>query len=661
MQKEKESLKDGLGQELGVQHALKKKKRKWRWLLLAVAIVLGAGVTYAVFSGGQVSYEFVKAAKKDLQETVEITGNVEADATIALSFQASGRLAKLSYDTGDKVKKGEVIAELDNKEQKLTMERSVAQLAAAEAELAARLAGSTNEQIKIAEVQVEQAEVNYRKIERDLENAKEELELIKKKYLEDEKKSALMVKDAEDKLEFAKKNQTNTGNTDTQSVANAQKDLANQLLSTAATMQSALLNLKSVIVNDGLSALGQDFNRLDYVRVNEAQRIYFEVKDDFEELQAELKAGSNFTVAELKQFTADLTLQMNSLLTAQKLTSDALSILPPSSTLTEQEIANLKAQILGDSAAISSAITLLNGQLQKLINAELGILTSGDAKNAEVTAAQNLYDQQVQSAAQLKIDHQVDLNARQTQIEGYQSQLEIQSAAIASAKANLAQVKAGPRAVDVQALRAQIAAAKIDVQLRNEDYEKTLLRAPTDGILSRRNADVGEQISGAFSASASSSIPVFEMISASKYKIKADIAEVDIGKIQVGDKAAIVLDAVNDTKFEGTIVRIDPVSTEVQDVVFYKAEIVIDSEDARIMPGMTANVEIVLNEVKDAITVPERAVQRDGTERFVRVLDQDKKVQKLPVTTGIRSLSGDLEVKTGLTDGQEIILRIVTN
>ena len=142
---------------------------------------------------------------------------------------------------------------------------------------------------------------------------------------------------------------------------------------------------------------------------------------------------------------------------------------------------------------MNSNISQLTLKKQQLTNAELGIVSSSDARTSEVTNAQNNYDQQLQTQAQLKIDHQVSLNDKQTQIEGLKSQIEIQQATISSAQANLADVKAGPRAVDVAALRAQIAAAQIDVRLREQDYEKTLMRAPTNGVLSRRNANVGEQ------------------------------------------------------------------------------------------------------------------------------------------------------------------------
>jgi HlyD family secretion protein len=113
----------------------------------------------------------------------------------------------------------------------------------------------------------------------------------------------------------------------------------------------------------------------------------------------------------------------------------------------------------------------------------------------------------------------------------------------------------------------------------------------------------------------------------------------------------------DETTYVGTISKIDPVETIIQDVVFYKAEVVIESTDERIRPGMTANVEIVLREVKQALTVPEKAIQTDEQgKKFVREL-LNEQVKNIPVETGLRDLQGNVEVKGNLTEGQEIILR----
>lgn len=218
------------------------------------------------------------------------------------------------------------------------------------------------------------------------------------------------------------------------------------------------------------------------------------------------------------------------------------------------------------------------------------------------------------------------------------------------------QKKVGPRAVDVAFYRTQVTVNQVAVALAEEAVEKTLLRAPIDGVLSRRNIEVGEDVQSA-SVTASIGEGAFEMIDDNKFKIDAEIAEVDINKLKVGDKATITLDAVGDeTTFSGTISKIDPVETIIQDVVFYKAEVVIDDRDDRIKPGMTADVGIVLREALGAVSVPEKAVQTEDGRRFVRMLDGEN-IKNIDVEVGIRDLQGNLEIKSGLKEGDEIILR----
>lgn len=659
MSKEKDENLLGLGEKLSSER-LSSGKRKWssRLILLTILLLL-AGGTYLVLAGTSKAgkYEYTKVSRLDVRESVEITGNVEAGATINLTFRDSGQLEEINFEPGDELKKDDVIASLKNRDQELRLQQARANLAGAQANLNERLAGSTSEDIRIAEVAVQQAEVAAEKVAIDWNNAKAELDLIKKKYAEDEKKAQLMVDDAKNKYDYAVKNQGNTGLTNEQAIETARQDLEAQLYSTGSQIQQSLINLQTIIINDGSSLLGQDLLNLDYVLLNQAQSTYNQIKAAFDPMYAALKAQTGYEKEQLKIYATQEQDFVTQMLQAQKLILDALIDVPISATLTESELANIRNILLTDNISISSSLAGLNLKYQAILDAELGVITSGDTRDSEVVSAENFYQQQQQTYQQTKIDHQVDLNLREAQIRSLQAQYQIQLAEIESAKASLQKIKAGPRAVDVAYLRTQVTANQIAVALAEEALEKTLLRAPIDGVLSRSNIDVGEDVVSSNSVAARET-GAFEMISDQKYKIDAEIAEVDINKLKKGDKAEITLDAVGDeTTYVGTISKIDPVETIIQDVIFYKAEVVIESTDERIRPGMTANVEIVLREVKQALTVPEKAIQTDEQgKKFVREL-LNEQVKNIPVETGLRDLQGNVEVKGNLTEGQEIILR----
>ncbi len=652
----------GLGEKLSNER-LSSGKSKWtRRLLITLAVLVVLGGLYLVFFAGSAGakYEFVKAVKQDVHESVEITGNVEPGASINLTFRESGQVDRINFEVGAKLKKGDIIATLKNRDQELRLDQARATLAGSQANLAEKLAGYTGEDIRIAETGVRKADAAADKIAIDWDNAKRELELMKRKYEQDEKSAGLQVEDAKNKYEYAVKNQQNLGDTREQAIETARLDLEAQLYSTGSQIQQSLVNLKSIIINDGNSVIFADYSRLDYTKTTRAAQLYNEAKQLFEPMFAEFKSQNNYEPAVLKGFAEDQQKAIAKILESQKLVVDALSILSSSSTLSETKISELKTKLLNDSNAVSTSLATLSYKYQTILDAELGKITSADTRSSEVFSAENYYQQQLQNLEQLRLDHQVDLNARESNIRSLEAQYQIQLAEIDSSKANLQQRQAGPRAVDVAFLRTQITVNQISVALAEEALEKTLLRAPLDGVLARKSIEVGEDVVSSASLAAASGTGAFEMISDQKYKINAEIAEVDINKLHVGDKAEITLDAVGDEfVFPGTIVKIDPVETIIQDVVFYRAEVVVDSEDERIKPGMTANVEIVVREALGAITVPEKSIQTDGTRTYVRVLVGEKTVKNIDVEVGIRDLQGNVEIKKGLADGQEIILRTI--
>jgi RND family efflux transporter MFP subunit len=651
-----------IGERLNENRLNRGKNKVWKRLGMGAGGVLAVLIGYWLVAGqgANAQYELIKVARGDLRESVEITGNVEAGATINLSFRESGQIGAINYEVSDSLKKGDIIASLKNNEKNIGLEKAQNSLNAANANLNERLAGSTAQDIRIAEVNVDAANAAAGKILVDFENAKEEIDLIRTKYQEDEKKAQLMVDDALTKLNFAKTNQTNTSNVDAQTIENARQSLQTEILSISSTIQQNLINLKSIIVDDGNSALGIDFDRLDNNKLNIAQKNYFEVKNWFDPFYQTIKMRVDTAATVLKADADNLEKYVSLLLEAQKLTSDMLSVMAASSSLPQTKITELKNLMLNDSSVLTSALAALNRALQALINAELGIVSSGDSSLSDVQIAENFYNQQLQNLASLKIDNQVDLNKRQTNIESLQAQYQVQLADIEAKKASLEKAKAGPRAVDTAFLRTQVAAANLEVSLAREALERTLLRAPLDGILSRKNIEVGEDTSLVISTGGDVREPMFEMISDQKFKIEASIAEVDIGKIRVGDKAEIKIDAIGaEVTFPGQVVKIDPVQTVIQDVVFYKAEVLIDSEDDRIKPGMTANVEIVVKENSGVLMIPEKAVLRENGKKYVRIPDGEE-LKMVEVETGIRNLDGEVEVLSGLKEGDEIVLRTTT-
>jgi HlyD family secretion protein len=178
--------------------------------------------------------------------------------------------------------------------------------------------------------------------------------------------------------------------------------------------------------------------------------------------------------------------------------------------------------------------------------------------------------------------------------------------------------------------------------------DKAILRAPIDGKITSVGKKPGELVSSADK--------MFNLLSP-RYEIQVDIPEVDIPKIKVGQTASITLDAFGtDTKFGGTITFIDPASTVIQDVVYYRVRISLDPTDKEVKPGMTANVSISSDKRDNVLYLPARFVliRPDGS-RYVKIL-VNKQVQEIPVKVGLRTNDLKLEILDGITLGQEVVL-----
>lgn len=151
---------------------------------------------------------------------------------------------------------------------------------------------------------------------------------------------------------------------------------------------------------------------------------------------------------------------------------------------------------------------------------------------------------------------------------------------------------------------------------------------------------------------------MIEMLSP-HYDISVDVPETDVVKMKVGDDATITLDALGpDTEFTGKVLTIDPASTEIQDVVYYKVKVAINETGDVIKPGMTADVLTKTESRENVLFVPSSAVltKTDTNEKYVRVL-KDNKVEERTIQLGLKADDGKVEVLSGLSEGEVIVLR----
>jgi len=189
----------------------------------------------------------------------------------------------------------------------------------------------------------------------------------------------------------------------------------------------------------------------------------------------------------------------------------------------------------------------------------------------------------------------------------------------------------------------QARAALAQARLR---LEEAVLVAPFAGTVASVDINVGEL--------ASSAKPAIVLVDLSALHLDITVDEIDIGRIEVGQEVNIALDAFPDVELKGRVTRIDPVGTVVQGVVTYGVRIELEPTEVPIRPGMTANVDILVERREEVLLVPNRALRRDGRGKYVEVLAGGQR-QRRYVTTGL-SDGAFTEVIEGLKEGERVIV-----
>jgi RND family efflux transporter MFP subunit len=213
---------------------------------------------------------------------------------------------------------------------------------------------------------------------------------------------------------------------------------------------------------------------------------------------------------------------------------------------------------------------------------------------------------------------------------------------------SLALKQAPPLPETINAQIATVEQMKANVLSITADLQKTILRAPIDGIITVQDAKEGQIVTVG--------VPVVSIISKDKLLIEAYIPEADIAKITLGDSASVTLDAYGDTvKFTARAMSVDPAETMIEGVATYKMKFQFNENDEKIKSGMTANIDIRTAKHDAVLSLPQRVLIRKDAGTFVQVLENEK-IKEIPVQAGLRGSDGNTEITSGLTEGEKVVV-----
>lgn len=229
----------------------------------------------------------------------------------------------------------------------------------------------------------------------------------------------------------------------------------------------------------------------------------------------------------------------------------------------------------------------------------------------------------------------------------YRSALSQAKSLIDQRTAELALKKAPARSSDIAVYQAQVNQAKALLQKIQSQRNELMIFAPSSGLITKINGEVGEIINP--------DKPIVSFVAENVLQIKLNIIEDKIVNVKVGQEALITFDAIENYKFSGKIVSIDPAETEIQGAVYYETTIIFDKVDERIKSGMTANVLIKTETRDNALFVPVSAIRIKDNKKYVQILENKKTINR-DVTTGIKNSEGMIEIVSGLEEGEQVMI-----
>ena len=190
--------------------------------------------------------------------------------------------------------------------------------------------------------------------------------------------------------------------------------------------------------------------------------------------------------------------------------------------------------------------------------------------------------------------------ASAAQLAGTKSQLTAQRSNVEARKAQLEIARA-----EVLHANAQVEQKIAALNIAQVNFKNTFIRSPVDGIVIGRNVDIGQTVAASLQA------PVLFTIAQDlrKMQVETNIDEADIGQIQSGQLATFSVDAFSSREFKGNIRQIRKKPQTVQNVVTYTVVIAAENPELKLLPGMTANVQVHVSNRENVLKLPNRSLR----------------------------------------------------
>ena len=205
---------------------------------------------------------------------------------------------------------------------------------------------------------------------------------------------------------------------------------------------------------------------------------------------------------------------------------------------------------------------------------------------------------------------------------------------------------------------AQVAQSRASLNQLEEQLSYTTLTSPIDGVILSRDVELGDAVSSILVLGSTATL-VMTIGDVTQVYVQGKVDEADIGSVYMGQPARIKVESFRDKVFNGKVTKIAPLGVEKDNVTTFEVRVSIDNPTGELKANMTANAEIILEEHKNALTVPEQAIIYDNQKNaFVMLPDPKQKdgQRKVPVKVGV-SNGSKTEILSGINEGDTVVLQ----
>lgn len=299
----------------------------------------------------------------------------------------------------------------------------------------------------------------------------------------------------------------------------------------------------------------------------------------------------------------------------------------------------IQAQVEQARAALQAAEGNLSGAQADWERAKV------DAEGPDVPLLKRAYDRSVGMAK----DGVVSTSALEDAQKGYE---------LALNKQNVAKAQVVVLAAKTAQAKAQVGQGRATLNQLEEQLSYTDIESPIDGLILSRDVEMGDAVSSILVLGSSATL-VMTIGDISEVYVKGKVDESDIGKVYLGQPARIKVESFKDKTFNGKVTKISPMGVEKDNVTTFEVRVSINNPGGELKAEMTANAEIILEEHKNVLQIPEGAIMYDKDKKAsVEIPDHKAKEgkRKLAVNIGI-SNGAKTELLSGLKEGDQVVLQ----